>query len=49
MELDAYAMYQKALPSISQSTDRDILSSIIKDEQRHADIAQQIIDLLKSE
>lgn len=48
MELEAFAMYKKALPGLPGGVDSDILSGIMRDEQRHADIVQKIIDLLQT-
>lgn len=48
MELEAYTMYEKALPGLPSGVDSDILSGIMRDEQRHAGIAQKIIDLLQT-
>lgn len=46
MEVEAYAMYQKALPGLVDGADHDVLAGIMHDELRHADMVQQIIDLL---
>lgn len=48
MELEAYATYAKALPNIPNNEDSELLALMMRDEQRHAEIAQEIIDLLQS-
>lgn len=48
LELEAAHLYKNLLPLITDSTDAAVLTGIVKDEHRHADIAQEIIDIIKS-
>jgi rubrerythrin len=48
MEIEAQFIYKELLPSITDERDREMLQGIIKDEERHEQIAQQMIDLLKT-
>ncbi len=48
MEVKAEQIYKSLLPLITDEEDRAILQGIITDEQHHAKIAQQLIDLLQA-
>lgn len=47
METRAAKLYESILPDVTDPKDQEILKGIIKDEYRHEQIAQEIIDLLK--
>ncbi|MFA6553047.1 MAG: hypothetical protein WCT27_01320 [Patescibacteria group bacterium] len=48
MEIKAEQIYKTLLPYITDEKDRAVLQGIITDEQHHARIAQEMVDLLEA-
>ena len=47
MELEANRLYQVCMESITDNEDIDILRGIMQDEEKHAKMAQKIIDIIE--
>lgn len=47
-ELQAYNLYKSLLPLIADEHDQAIVRDIMQDERRHAELVQEIIDILKA-
>jgi rubrerythrin len=48
LEREAYNLYKKILPAITDPTDQKKLETIMADELRHENMVQGIIDLIQA-
>jgi rubrerythrin len=47
MERQAYNLYQKILPVVTEVSDKKILEAIMDDELRHEKMVQGVLDILQ--
>jgi len=49
LEQQASLLYRKLLPYVSDNKDRETLQAVIEDENRHAKMARNAIEILRKE
>lgn len=47
LENDAYRLYKSLLPLINVAADKQLVEGIMRDEQRHAEMAERIMQLIE--
>ncbi len=47
LENDAHRLYKSLLPLISRAQDKALIEGIMHDEQRHADMAGEVLRLIE--